>query len=249
MAWAVFAQLTAGFWAWAFAPARRTWAPTLVLALVLVLLLLPLDGPIARFFDTHRLGGDPRRELEALQQYGQATCSVILAIVLWIQSPARRRELWNWAAAALIAWLAVFTLKIFVGRPRPEFNDPGVFLGPFGQYPLDPGKGVHHAWELWAGIGSRLWSMPSSHTAYACVASVFLAYIYPRLRTLFVILAVIVGLGRIIAHAHYVTDVIAGAALGLACARTAISNRWGTRTAAAFGWITDPAGTPAPSAS
>jgi membrane-associated phospholipid phosphatase len=231
IALATLARLTGNLLPWLYNPARRTWAPTLLLSLILVLALLPLDGPIARLFKTYSLGGDVRRELEALQQYGQGTCSAILAVILWLQSPAKRRELWNWAAAMALTWLAVFLLKTMVGRPRPLYDDPWTFLGPFGQYPIGPGKGVHHAWELWADISSRLWSMPSSHTAYACVASVFLASVYPRLRILLTILAIVVGLGRIITHAHYPTDVIAGAGIGLACTRYTLANRLGTRLA------------------
>src|SRR5262245_8202703 len=104
LAW--LSPITRGPITWIWAPARRAWAPTLVISLILVPLLLPFDGPIARLFDTYELKGDVRRELEALQQYGQATCSLILAVILYLQSPDKRRELWNWAAAMALAWLA-----------------------------------------------------------------------------------------------------------------------------------------------
>lgn len=216
-------------WHWAAAPSRRTWVPPLLIAAPLILLLLPLDGPIARFVARHPLSGDPRRELEALQQYGQAVSSLLIALVIWLQDPPRRRALLNWAAAASLTFLVLFALKTLIGRPRPEYDDPWVFLGPFGQYPIGTGKGVHHAWELWAGISSRLWSMPSSHTAYACVMAVFLASLYPRLRFLVFALAATVGLARILTRAHYPTDVLAGAAIALAISRTAITRNWGTR--------------------
>lgn len=231
VAWAAAMIVLGPLIGWATVPARRAWAPPLLVALPLVVLLLPLDGPIARFFRAHPLSGDPRRELEAIQQYGQGVCSLLLALVVWLQSSEHRRKLLNWAAAMGLAFVVVFALKTIVGRPRPLFDDPGVFLGPFGQYPIGPGKGVHHAWEFWAGISSRLWSMPSSHTAYACVASVFLASLYPRLRVLLAALAITVGLARVVTHAHYLTDVIAGAGLGLAAARTAVWGRWGERLA------------------
>jgi membrane-associated phospholipid phosphatase len=231
MAWALVTAALGPLVRWATVPARRAWAPPLLISLPLVLLLLPLDGPVARFFRANPLSGDPRRELEAIQQYGQGVCSLLLALVVWLQSPEHRRKLLNWVAAMGLAFLVVTAMKMLIGRPRPLFDDPGVFLGPFGQYPIGPGKGVHHAWEIWAGISSRLWSMPSSHTVYACVASVFLASIYPRLRVLLAALAFTVGLARVVTHAHYLTDVIAGAGLGLAAARTAVRGRWGERLA------------------
>src|SRR5262245_52452323 len=87
IALAAISPFTRGLFAWLRAPSRRAWAPPLAISFILVLLLLPLDGPIARLFATYSLTGDLRRELEALQQYGQATCSVILAVILWVQSP------------------------------------------------------------------------------------------------------------------------------------------------------------------
>ena len=175
------------------------------------------------------MGGDAKRELEALQQYGQAVSSILVALVIYLQDPPRRRELLNWAAALLATFLVVFAIKTMLGRPRPEFDDPWRFLGPFGQYPIGTGKGIHHAWETWAAGSYPLSSMPSSHTAYAFVMAVFLSSLYPRLRTLVFALAAFVGFARILVHAHYPSDVIPGAAIGLAVARTAISRAWGTR--------------------
>ncbi len=214
---------------WATSPSRRTWAPPLLLALPLILIFLPFDGPIARLAARHPLSGDAKRELEALQQYGQAVSSILVALVIYLQDPPRRRELLNWAAAMLAAFLIVVASKAVLGRPRPDYDDPWVFLGPLGQYPIGPGKGVHHAWEIWASGSYKLASMPSSHTAYAFVMAAFLASLYPRLRSIVYSLAAVVGLARIITHGHYPTDVIAGAAIGLAISRAAIADAWGTR--------------------
>lgn len=228
MAWALVQPVVSPVWRWASDPVRRDWAPPLLIGLVLVLLLLPLDGPIARFARAHPLGGDLRRELEALQQYGQGLSSLLIAAVIWIQDPARRRRLADWAAAFGSAFVVVFLIKTMLGRPRPKYDDPWIFLGPTGQYPVD-GAGVRHAWELWGGISSDLWSMPSSHTAYAFVMAVFIAAVYPRLRGLVFAIACIVGLGRILTGAHFPSDVAAGWAIGMAVARTVVHRRWGER--------------------
>jgi membrane-associated phospholipid phosphatase len=151
----------------------------------------------------------------------------LVALVIWLQDPSRRRRLADWAAGLALTGLAVILAKTLIGRPRPKFDDPGYFLGPFGQYPINPRVGVRHAWEIGSGISSDLWSMPSSHTAYVVVMAVFISAVYPKLRIIVWPIAAIVGLGRIITGAHYPTDVIAGAAIGLAAGGTAIKGRWG----------------------
>lgn len=213
-------------WSPLHAGARRhglAWLGWLALGAALAALLVPIDGAVARWCRSLRIGGDVRRELEALQQYGAVSSLVIVSAVIWSLDRARRRRLADLALGVLAAGVAVSLAKVLFGRPRPEHSDPLCFLGPFGQYPLDV-RGpdgttqtvLRHSWEFWRGISSDLWSMPSSHTAYAVVLSVFLAGLYPRLRVLAVALACLVGLCRVLFGAHYPSDVIAGAAVGLA---------------------------------
>src|SRR5947209_2908055 len=94
---AIVGPLLASGSRWAAAPGRRTWSLPLLSALPLILLLLPFDGTVARLVARHPLSGDPRRELEALQQYGQAVSSILIALVIYLQDPPRRGALLNWA--------------------------------------------------------------------------------------------------------------------------------------------------------
>jgi len=130
-----------------------------------------------------------------------------------------------------LALTAAVTLpmKMFVGRPRPKFEDPAILLGPWGAYPVDAEVGVRHAWETSAAITADLWSMPSSHTAYAVAMSVFLALVYPRLRPLALAMAVLVGCTRVLLGKHYPSDALVGAAIGLGCCWLAVRGYWGTR--------------------
>lgn len=226
------------------APARRDWAWPLALGVLGIAVFLPLDGPINRLVNpAHcappaaapiRLGGDFRREAEFIQQYGQFTCTAIaiIVIVLLDRDRARLRRLADWLAGAVVALAGVNILKMTVGRPRPKFDDPWGFLGPAGTYPVrpeDPAVGLRHAWEFWGGISSDLWSMPSSHTAYAVVMSVALAAMYPRLRGFAIVMAVLVGVCRVLLNSHYPSDVIAGAMLGYLAASAAFRHGWGQR--------------------
>lgn len=180
--------------------------------------LVWIDGPLSRGLRWMggQLGGDIRRELETLQQYGAIGSVVIIAIVISVMDPAKRERLWDWLLAMLATAVVVLPMKMLVGRPRPKFDDPFVFLGPIGTYTVDAEKGPKHAWEVWGGISSDLWSMPSSHTAYAVVLSVFLAVTYPKLRGLAWAMMGIVGACRVLFGAHYPSDVLVGAAVAWA---------------------------------
>ena len=64
------------------------WAVLLV-AVLLGLALLAFDGSISRTLRDLKPGGDLRRELEALQQYGQFSASVLAALIILLVDRAR----------------------------------------------------------------------------------------------------------------------------------------------------------------
>lgn len=204
-------------------PSYRWWTLPLLLGFLGAILLRPLDGPAIELVRRFNIHGDFRREVEAVQQYGQLTFSLIIAIVIYLLDPANRRRLVDWAIAAAVAALASNAIKFLIARPRPNFNDPFDIVGPLGFYPIEHGgkQTLESAWTA----GHALSSMPSRHATFAVVSSVFLIALYPRLRPIAVFLAVVVCVARVLTQAHYPTDVIAGAAIGL------IVGRWAIRTA------------------
>jgi hypothetical protein len=100
---------------------------------------MPFDAPVARAMAELRegtggvrLGGDVRRELEALQQFGQGTFSVLIALAIVLLDRRRSRRLVDWGLAAGVTALLLYPAKMLIGRPRPKFDDPFGFTGPFG---------------------------------------------------------------------------------------------------------------------
>jgi membrane-associated phospholipid phosphatase len=202
--------------------------------------LLPFDGLVlrltTRFQPGHnlQLGGDLKREVEFVQQWGDVVCVLLVGAAVLLLDPRVRRRLWDGVAALAATAIVYEVLKIGIGRPRPKFNDPWHFCGPFTTYPLVRGgvTVMRHSWELWAGISSDLWSMPSSHTAAATALSVVLARLYPRLAPLLVVMAVLVGVCRVVLAAHYPSDVLVGWGLGVVMAGVAMDREWGQRIVA-----------------
>jgi membrane-associated phospholipid phosphatase len=94
-------------------------------------------------------------------------------------------------------------LKLIVLRTRPSgFNFDGTVWSTFG------------CWWPALTAGNPGQSFPSAHTATAVGFAVALTWLYPQGRTLFAVLAVLVGCQRIVCGAHYPSDVLIGAAAG-----------------------------------
>ncbi|MCE2966692.1 MAG: phosphatase PAP2 family protein [Phycisphaerales bacterium] len=220
-------------------PAGRSWLSanlwwlSLAVGFVLVLLLNRYDAGVAQAISADRLPGDVRRELHAWQQYGQGTATVMLCLVVWLMDPRNRPRLFDYGLCIIITGAAVSLLKGLIGRPRPKYNDPETFLGPLGMYPVTPAGRTEpflaHAWDITKPISSDLWSMPSSHTAFAVLMSVFIVWLYPRLAIPAVFLAAVVAFARLLFDAHWMTDVIAGAAIAISVGSLVMGGRWISR--------------------
>ena len=114
------------------------------------------------------------------------------------------------AAGAAIgaAALAVTALKELFDRARPSLADPTIDA---------------------VGLVPASDSFPSGHAATAFAAAVAVGLVHPRLRRPLLALATIVAISRVYLGVHYLSDVLAGAALGAAFGLAAV---WVVRTAA-----------------
>ena len=72
---------------------------------------------------------------------------------------------------------------------------------------------------------------PSSHTATAVGLAIALSWLYPRGRWLFPALAALAGMQRVLAEAHFLSDVLWGAAVGCIFAPLCV---YGSRLSRAF---------------
>lgn len=147
--------------------------------------------------------GDIKRETRWLAQYGQAVSALVASALVWEldnDHERRTRTIIALLAASIGAALIGMLIKKLTGRVRPGREHGGKFLGP----------SLSHAnWRE---------SFPSNHTASALAMSAVLASVYPHAAITFWTLGIACAILRYILDAHWPSDVMGGAALGLATA-------------------------------
>jgi 4-amino-4-deoxy-L-arabinose transferase-like glycosyltransferase len=103
--------------------------------------------------------------------------------------------------ALIIAGIVVQVVKGLIGRPRPRLVDEGItHWAPFL-------TGGAHGYD----------SFPSGHATSAFALALVFARFFPQGRILFYAVASFISLSRLFVGAHFLSDVVGGIYLGLAC--------------------------------
>jgi undecaprenyl-diphosphatase len=190
--------------------------PLLAAALLVVgLVALLLDVPLAIWLEGNRLSGELLRPFKFAEIGGHGTgAAMLLLATLWL-----RRQRWTsgaaqgavplrLVAATYLGGLLVDGLKLVVPRVRPRFADLAPHLGAidtFGRQLLELGEDSRAA----------LMSFPSGHSAIAAGLAAALCWFHPPGRAVFLCLAGLACLQRLLSGAHYLSDVCIGASIGL----------------------------------
>ncbi|MCG9552252.1 phosphatase PAP2 family protein [Vibrio sp. Isolate31] len=72
-------------------------------------------------------------------------------------------------------------------------------------------------------VPSDKYSLPSGHAAAAFVMATLIGHFYPNLYLFSLVWAAVIAVSRILLGVHFLTDVLIGAALGMACTSLAVS--------------------------
>jgi membrane-associated phospholipid phosphatase len=138
--------------------------------------------------------------------------SALICVLAVTASRMRVRSV-DRAAMGILAGRALFVFAVLlgsgiasqvlkrIGRARPKLLDQG---GPFQFDPLV----IKSTWA----------SMPSGHTITIFAFAIAIGYFLPRWRFPLLFFAVLVGVSRVMIGAHYPSDVVAGACIGVASA-------------------------------
>jgi membrane-associated phospholipid phosphatase len=174
-----------------------------LIAIVLVALSLLADGWVAEHVRYGRVYETDWGRM--LRTFGYLPFWLLAAIALALND-RESREWWRrgalLAAAPTAAGIAGELLKITVRRMRPPDQGSAYSFRAFGDHPFSS-----------RGIG-----FPSSHAVVAFGAAAILARLFPRARVVWYVAAVGCAVSRLLAHAHYLSDVVAAAFIGIAMA-------------------------------
>jgi len=188
--------------------AARPWtsAQLLLAATVLAVLAaaaLAADIAIAQWMKDHGLRGELKRLVHLSETFGWGGTVALIVLTAAVLDPRGWRVIPPLAVSAFGAGGLADGIKLFVSRLRPSAADLSDHFS----------KTFIHATSQGAR-GYPVQSFPSSHAATAAGLAAALAMLYPRGRWLFATFAVLAGLQRIEAQAHFASDALAGAAIG-----------------------------------
>ena len=186
-------------------PARATIVRGVLIALALIALSMLGDGWVA---DNVRFGRVYETDWgRMLRNFGYLPFWLLAALALALHDRQGERRGW-WRRGALLAaaptgaGIVGELLKILVRRMRPPGVGNAYAFRPFSDHPFS----------------SRGFGFPSSHAVVAFAAAAILTAMFPRAKWVWYAAAVGCAISRLLAHAHYLSDVVAGACVGIGVA-------------------------------
>lgn len=184
---------------------RRAWGLATGALFIIVISYFFIDLPVARSF--HALSQETRDLFEWITKAGVSTLYLIVSFVLfvffrWIRQKRRYadRALLFFSSIAL-SGIVTNMVKFMVGRLRPKM------LFESGLYGFDPFR-----------LGYEFNSFPSGHATTVFAIAVTCSFFLTKYRILFFLFAATVALSRLVLNAHYLSDLLAGACIGIATA-------------------------------
>ena len=171
-----------------------------LVAVVLIALSMLADGWVAEHVRYGRVYETDWGRM--LRNFGYLPFWLLAAIALALHD-RESREWWRraamLAAAPTAAGIIGELLKIVVRRQRPPDVGSAYAFRAFADHPFS----------------SRGLGFPSSHAVVAFGAAAILSRMFPRARVVWYAAAASCAFSRLLAHAHYLSDVVAGGVIGV----------------------------------
>ncbi len=163
-----------------------------------------IDIPLARSFQG--IGSSTRVLFAFITRFGEGGVYLVPLGLIFIWARWKGAALWASRAGFLFTAVAVpgilgDIMKPIFGRARPVLLFREDLFG-----------------FAWSGAHANNWSFPSGHSITVSALAVALYAIHPPLWPVYALLALLVMASRIVLDQHYLSDVIAGAYIGVAFA-------------------------------
>lgn len=178
---------------------------TVALVITLAFLLVPALGDQWAYAHLHINKVYDKDWAMALRAFGTFYVWLPVALILWLvqreqNAAAAKKNAYLLLGSPALAGILCEVMKLLIRRERPD---------------VDHGAWVFRPWSEHTFSSAGL-STPSSHAMVAFGAATILARMYPRAKWVFYVLALGCATTRVLAHAHYLSDVTFGALLAWA---------------------------------
>jgi undecaprenyl-diphosphatase len=178
----------------------RWWWGLLVLGVgLLIFASFYLDGAAQAWIAAHQTAG-MKKFMRGVSQFGDWPEHISLGLVLLVLAYWRRSKKWMRIVAAMIlacalAGVSARVVKVAVGRARPSVETESAWKGP--------------------SLRARYNAFPSGHTAASTAFFATLALACWRLGAVFLVIPLLIAFSRMYVAAHYLSDVVCAALIGL----------------------------------
>ena len=174
------------------------------------------------------LSGDFIRITRLCELFAHGFGVLVVAIGIYCLAPASRAAIPRIVACAFWPGLVAHFLKLQFARIRPIFYFDANSHVNFPSDHTATWLGWFHGDKFNTFYANQ--SFPSAHTATVFGLAIGLSWAFPRGKYLFISLATLASIQRVVEFAHWPSDVLAGAAVGILCGG-ALQQNWG------FGWL------------
>jgi membrane-associated phospholipid phosphatase len=173
---------------------------------VLGLIALGADVSVARAIRSWDLPGDLEKSIELSEFFAHGFGVGFILVSILVLFPTARCRIPRLIACAVLSGLGATVLKNVLARIRPiEFAT---------NLPESIGEtwiGILPVFRMPEQFDYPIQSFPSAHTATAFGLAFGLIWLFPRGRYLFLSMACLGGLQRVVSQAHWSSDVLFGA--------------------------------------
>jgi membrane-associated phospholipid phosphatase len=169
---------------------------------VFVVLAFIFDAPVRDWMTSHRSDG-LAIFMRNVSRFGDWWAHAALGILLLAIAWARGKKRWTRVFLSMLIALALAgavtrVIKIGVGRARPSVQTEVTWNGP--------------------SLSSRFHAFPSGHTAASTAFFALLFFLNWRIGLACLPIPILIGFSRMYVAAHYLSDIVCAAILGVLCA-------------------------------